>query len=126
YGLQPARADAAALGTLAHHAHCAGEFTPLSGGIAGSPGGAASRAGGGRSGSAELSGAVRTFYAGEWPPPLADPHPLPDPLDIGVVFECDHLRAADDRQSAYPGVEARSAGGRSRAARLNSPGTHPL
>ncbi len=41
------------------------------------------------------------------------PIPFPDPLDFGVVFECDHLRAADDCQSAYTGTEARSAGGRS-------------
>lgn len=46
-------------------------------------------------------------------PPLAGARPLPDPLDFGVVFECDHLRAADDCQSAYTGTETRSAGGRS-------------
>ena len=37
---EPAGTDAAALGPLAHHADCAGEFAPLSGGIARSPGGA--------------------------------------------------------------------------------------
>src|SRR5690349_22573218 len=43
YGLQPARTHAAALGALAHHADCAGEFTALSGGPAGSHGGASDR-----------------------------------------------------------------------------------
>lgn len=43
--------------------------------------------------------------------------PIPSrPAGYRCGFECDHLRAADDRQSAYPGVEARSAGGRSRCA----------
>jgi uncharacterized protein YbjT (DUF2867 family) len=49
---------------------------------------------------------------------LADPHP-PDPLDFGVVSECHHLGAADDRQSADPGAKARSDGRRSRPARAD-------
>jgi hypothetical protein len=38
----------------------------------------------------------------------ADPDPLPDPLDFGVVSQRHYLGAANHRQSADSGVKARS------------------